>query len=140
MKTILVVDDVSVCREFVATALQRAGYKTLCAADGVEALAQLEAGPVDLVVLDFVMPKLGGTAFMRAVRADARFPALPVILLTSKNDRESIVQARLLGVQDYLLKAHFNVAELLVRVKQHIVASGHVPPSNGPGAALLIEQ
>ena len=137
MPTILIVDDVAVCREFVAAALERAGYKTVCAADGAKALAQLEVSPIDLVVLDAQMPRLNGAAFMRALRADARFLALPVILLTGKADRDFIVQVRLLGVQDYLLKAQFTVDELLVRVKQHLSTSVHTPPPICPGAALF---
>jgi CheY-like chemotaxis protein len=136
MHTILVVDDVALCRQFVAAALEHAGYKTVSAADGVEGLQQLEQNKIDLVVLDSQMPRMNGAAFLHALRADARFTTLPVILLTGSADRRVIVQVRLLGAQDYLLKTQFTSEELIVRVKRHLSTSTYLhsaAPSHAPG-------
>ena len=78
MKTILVVDDLASVRFYHQSLLKQAGYATLSARDGLEAVAVLEKQPVDLVLLDLLMPKMNGTEFLKHLRASARFAALPV--------------------------------------------------------------
>jgi two-component system chemotaxis response regulator CheY len=129
METILIVDDISICRQFVKTALELVGYKTLGAGDGVAALEVLEVSAVNLVVLDAEMPRLDGAGFLRALRHDSRFLHLPVILLTGRTERDLIVEARMLGAQDCLLKPNLNTDELIVRVKRHLGLSHYVPPA-----------
>ena len=84
MKTILVVDDLASVRFYHQSLLKQAGYATLSARDGLEAVAGLEKQPVDLVLLDLLMPKMNGTEFLKHLRASARFAALPVLVVTSE--------------------------------------------------------
>ena len=93
---ILVVDDSSTIRKVVCAILSRAGYDAVAAADGqtaLELLATAEA-PFDLVLLDFVMPKMNGFQFCRAVRAREEWRELPVLLMSAKTERirEQFVQ------------------------------------------------
>jgi DNA-binding response OmpR family regulator len=86
---ILVVDDSSTLRKVVCAILSRQGYDAVAAADGqtaLELLATAEA-PFDLVLLDFVMPKMNGFQFCRAVRAREEWKKLPVLLMSAKTDR-----------------------------------------------------
>ena len=70
MGTILIVDDHPVTREPLAKLLRYEGYQTVCAANGAEAMAALESGSPDLVLLDVVMPKVDGLSFLEAARHD----------------------------------------------------------------------
>jgi DNA-binding response OmpR family regulator len=89
MARILVVDDSSTIRKVVTTILERNGYEALAAADGQIALDALRTAevPIDLVLLDFVMPKMNGFQFCRAVRTSDRFANIPVVLMSARSDK-----------------------------------------------------
>src|SRR5688572_3689049 len=107
MPTILVADDHAVIRDPLVRLLRHAGYEALPAANGVEALAVLRARHVDVVLLDLLMPKLNGVAFLEALRCAAvTEPPLRdvrVMLLTSGvEDSRDVARARELGVTDIM--------------------------------------
>ncbi len=116
MAKILIAEDMSIIREPIAMALERAGHEVLQASNGKEALAFLRGQLADLILLDIQMPEMTGIEALRKIRAEENLRDLPVILLTSKNDRETVLQAATLGVRHYLLKSVFSVDELLLRV------------------------
>jgi DNA-binding response OmpR family regulator len=86
---ILVVDDSPTIRRVVSAILERHGYESSLASDGEDALEALQSGEVkaDLVLLDFVMPRMNGYQFCRALRADAELSMMPVVLMSAKSDR-----------------------------------------------------
>ena len=116
--SILVVDDTPSAREPLARLLRLAGYETACAADGGEAMVQMERHTPDLVLLDLMMPRVDGLSFLRQMRKDPRFDQVPVILVTAADSAEPLAIARRLGIQDCLLKAAFTVPELLERISR----------------------
>ena len=122
MKTILIVDDSAICREPIAAALRLKGYKTICAADGLDALAALEREKEKpaLALLDISMPRMDGISLLAAMRKHPEYKNIPVILLTAVQDRDTVLRARNLGVRDYLLKSHFSLDDMMARVKKHI--------------------
>jgi CheY-like chemotaxis protein len=83
MTTILLVDDSILLRAANAAILSRAGYTVLTAGDGEEALQVVRQHRPDLVILDLMMPKLGGEQVLQALRKDATTKYIPVIVLTS---------------------------------------------------------
>jgi DNA-binding response OmpR family regulator len=93
---ILVVDDSPTIRRVVSAILERHGYEAPVASDGQDAMEALQSGEVkaDLVLLDFVMPRMNGYQFCRALRADAELSMTPVVLMSAKSDRirEQFVQ------------------------------------------------
>jgi DNA-binding response OmpR family regulator len=93
---ILVVDDSSTIRSVVSAILEKSGYEPRVAADGQDAYEALASGDVkaDLVLLDFVMPRMNGYEFCRALRANAELAATPVVLMSARADhiREHFVQ------------------------------------------------
>lgn len=119
MSKILVVDDHPITREPLARLLRFEGFEAACAANGAEALDMLEKTEPDLVLLDLMMPKVDGLAFLRAARA-GRWKALPVIVMTGVMDGNQIENARALGVRDLILKARFGFDDLLGRIRKHI--------------------
>ena len=86
---ILVVDDSPTIRHIVSTLLERNGYEAPVASDGEDAYEALNSGEVtaDLVLLDFVMPRMNGFQFCRAVRANQKLEKLPVVLMSAKGDK-----------------------------------------------------
>lgn len=84
---ILVVDDSPTIRKVVASILTASSFEPLLASDGLEALAVLHAEPVDLVLLDFVMPRMNGYQFCRELRAHPEHKSLPVVLMSAKGDK-----------------------------------------------------
>lgn len=111
---VLVVDDEETIAEVVARYLQRAGYDTSVAHDGEQALAAAERERPELVVLDLMLPRIGGLEVMRRLRtAGADAPA--VILLTARGEEADRISGLRLGADDYVVKP-FSPGELVARV------------------------
>lgn len=113
MPTILVVDDDPNLREVVRYALARQGYTVREAQNGAEALRMLAQAPVDLVVLDMVMPELDGIDTCREIRKTSR---VPIVFLSSRDEELDRVLGLELGGDDYLTKP-FSTRELVARIK-----------------------
>ena len=104
MPIVLVVDDSAVDRRLAGGLLSKtADLQVEFAADGPEALARLEAGPVQVVVTDMVMPGMNGLELVRAVVE--KYPAMPVILMTGKGSEETAVKALQAGAAHYVPKS-----------------------------------
>jgi two-component system, cell cycle response regulator len=112
---ILVVDDGAMNRRVLTTALEREGHTTGQASDGREALAALEDGAYDVVLLDLVMPEMDGYATLEAIKADEALRHLPVIVISGVDELDSVVRCIEMGATDYLPKP-FNSAVLHARV------------------------
>ncbi len=117
MSTILVVDDMAMCREPIAEALRRHGYEVACADGGSGALEALRDRKPDLVLLDVTMPDPDGLTVLRIIRRNPDLKDLPVILLTDRAEHDTVIHAVEWGVQGYLLKANFSLDTLLARVE-----------------------
>ena len=111
--TILLVDDEDSVRKVLAFPLERDGYAVVQAADGEEALDRFEAQPVDLVVLDIMLPKLDGLEVCKRLRATS---TVPIIMLTARDDELDKVLGLELGADDYITKP-FSIREFRSRVK-----------------------
>ncbi|GIV59783.1 MAG: hypothetical protein KatS3mg043_0872 [Rhodothermaceae bacterium] len=103
-KTVMVVDDSSAIRKFVMFALRARGLTVVTAQDGMEALEKLAHARVDLVITDLNMPKLDGFGLLRALREDADYADLPIIILSSLSSQEEQRQGFELGANAYLVK------------------------------------
>ena len=113
---ILVVDDYPANVKLLQRNLQAAGYDTVVAYDGEEALAQVAAEQPDLVLLDIMMPKLNGFEVCRRLRADEATAVIPVIMVTALKETEDRIRGLEAGADDFLSKP-FDRGELLARVK-----------------------
>ncbi|HSW14845.1 MAG TPA: response regulator transcription factor [Solimonas sp.] len=133
MQTILVVDDDPHIREVVCFALHKAGFRTITADNGAQALLRHASERPDLVVLDITMPELDGTEVCRRLRADSSRPQVPIIFLSARDDEVDRIIGLELGGDDYMAKP-FSPRELVARVRACLRRSS-APPA--PAAARL---
>ena len=112
-KTVLVVDDKKELRVMVKTYLEEEGFRVLTAKDGQEALYVARHEKPDLILLDLMMPQMGGYDFLHAYRREA---STPVIILTAKLEEGDKVLGLELGADDFVTKP-FSMRELTARVR-----------------------
>ncbi|TAN56547.1 MAG: hybrid sensor histidine kinase/response regulator [Rhodospirillales bacterium] len=115
---ILVVDDSMTTRTLEKSILEAHGYKVRVAVDGLDALIQLRANPVSLVVADVEMPRIDGFALLKELKHDKSLAHIPVILVTSLKRNEDIDRGFELGAAAYLVKQRFDQNELLETIRQ----------------------
>lgn len=116
MPSVLVVDDDPDIRSVIAFKLQRAGFTVHLEADGEAGLAAATEERPDLVLLDWMMPRLNGMEVCRAIRDDASLEGTTVIMLTAKAQEPDVQRALAVGADDYILKP-FSPRELVSRVQ-----------------------
>ena len=122
---ILLVEDAQIVREPLARLLAAEGFDVIAAADGNEAMAALadrgEAeGPIDLILLDVLMPRMDGVAFLAALRAHPRHRHVPVIGLTGISDTSRLSRLRELGVTTIVHKIRFTFDGLLEEIRREL--------------------
>ena len=142
MPAILIVDDERDLLSLLDFNLRQAGYETMLAASGAEALAQLRRRVPDLVLLDLMLPDVSGTEVCRSVKAEARTRHVPVMMLTAKGEEVDKVVGFELGADDYVTKP-FSVRELVLRVKAVLRRAGagaaDRPPESGGAIRVDVE-
>jgi CheY-like chemotaxis protein len=113
---VLVVDDEPAILKVVGRRLELEGFRVLTAADGQEALAKVQAGGVDLVVLDLMMPVLDGYEVCARLKQDPDLRRIPVVILTAKTHERDERQAMACGADAYMRKP-FHAEALLAKVR-----------------------
>lgn len=113
---ILVVEDDKHIADLVSYNLRKAGYDPVAAADGEAALRILDEQPVDLIILDIMLPKIDGLEVCRTMRQNDKLKSIPVIMLTAKGEEVDRIVGLELGADDYVVKP-FSPRELVLRVK-----------------------
>ena len=111
--TILIVDDEAGVRDLLGDALRIAGYETLVAGDGDEALTLWRTNTVELCIVDVNMPTMNGFEFVETVRREDA--ALPILLLSARDAAVDVAHGLRIGADDYVRKP-FSLEELLLRV------------------------
>ncbi len=133
--TVLVADDDRAIRESLERALQLEGYTVRTAADGVQALAAVHADPVDLLVLDVMMPGVDGLGVARVLRAE--HDRTPILMLTARVETPDRVAGLDAGADDYLAKP-FELDELLARLRALLRRAAVVPEEVGEEGPLRV--
>ena len=116
---LLVVDDQESNIQIAGAALGRLGFEILPASGGLQALQRLAVRRPDLILLDLLMPEMDGFEVCRRIRENAEWAEIPIIFLSSADDKGLIVRALESGGVDYITKP-FNHAELVTRVRTHL--------------------
>ncbi|MFP4025118.1 MAG: response regulator [Thiohalospira sp.] len=116
---ILIVDDNPKNLQVLGNLLEKNHYNVEYALSGKEALEWINSDSFDLILLDIMMPEMDGYEVCETIRKDKRYQDTPIIFLTAKTDKESIVKGFKLNAQDYVSKP-FDTAELLARINTHL--------------------
>ncbi len=119
MSYILLVDDSYENLKILEKTLNKEGFKTKTAKNGVEALGLIYEEKPDTVLLDVMMPEMDGYETLTKLRSKEVYEDLPVIFLTAKTESEDIIKGFKLGVNDYITKP-FNYSEVIARVKVQV--------------------
>ena len=143
--TILVVDDVRLLRTTFAACLQEANYEVELAENGLQAMEILHKRPVDLVLLDLIMPEMDGYQVLAAMKESSKLQHIPVVAVSAMGDMDSVVQCIEMGAVDHMVKP-FDPEVLLAKVKyvlehhrQQIELERLVAELNGKNEALAQE-
>jgi DNA-binding response OmpR family regulator len=120
--TILLIEDEPNIQRLTGYALQARGYEVVVASNGREGLDEARLRTPDLILLDMVMPEMGGMEVLKALKEDGRLRDIPVLIVTASAQREDAERALRMGARDYLIKPfhmptlYEKVEELLPRV------------------------
>lgn len=112
---VLVVDDNEANRDLLRRRLKKQGYSVTVAENGYRALELIESEPVDLVLLDIMMPRMNGYQVLEQIKANPELRHIPVLVISALDDLESVVKCIELGAEDYLSKP-FNPILLKARI------------------------
>jgi DNA-binding response OmpR family regulator len=130
-RRILVVEDEPGIVDFLERGLRTHGYDVITASDGEAGIERALEEPVDLVILDMMLPRRSGLEVLAAVRSAK--PALPVIVLTARGDVEDRIAGLDAGAMDYLTKP-FSLSELAARIRAHLRVAAQAPVTALRGA------
>jgi DNA-binding response OmpR family regulator len=125
-KRVLIVDDEPRYLRLLEANLRTEGYEVSTAQDGQQAVDVFSSQPVDLVLLDIMMPRLDGFGATQRIR---EFSSVPIIILTAKGEEQDRVRGLDLGADDYLVKP-FSATELLARVRA-VLRRAQLPSESG---------
>ncbi len=121
-KKILIVEDEPDIREAMAEAVAQAGFAVSVAENGAVGLQIAQAEHPDLILLDIIMPIMDGHEFLKRLRLDPWGKNVKVIMLTSMDDVRNIANAHEGAIEDYLIKAHSSLDEIVHKVRETIYA------------------
>ncbi len=113
---VLVIDDEEDYRIIISEVLRSAGMEVRLACDGEQGLAMIKEKPSDIVLVDWMMPRMDGEKFCLAVRAEPALRDIPILMLTVKQTGDEELEALHFGVDDFVVKP-FQAPELLARVR-----------------------
>ena len=115
---VLTAKDDRFLRKACETGLRHLGLTVLTAVDGERAVNVARSQPLDLVLLDLLMPKLSGIEVLRVIRSEATTRSVRVVILTNSSREQDANEARQLGIDGYYVKANLSLEKLGNEVKQ----------------------
>jgi two-component system response regulator VicR len=118
-KTILVVDDEQNIRDLLVFNLQKEGYNTLEAQDGITAVDMAIEQKPDLILLDVMIPKLDGISVCKKIRYALNISNIPILMISAKDEESDKIVGLEMGADDYITKP-FQIREVMARVKANL--------------------
>lgn len=120
MTKILLIEDEEIMIGLLQKKLSQEGYEVWVARDGMEGLKTMrEIGP-DLILLDIVMPKMGGLELMEEMAKDQTLKKIPVVIISNSGQPVELDKAKELGAKDWLIKTEFSPQEVVEKIKKQI--------------------
>lgn len=120
MKKVLVVEDEEIMMSLLQKKLKEENYEVSLAKDGEEALVKMRQDKPDLVLLDIIMPKMGGFEVMEEMSQDDQLSDIPIIIVSNSGQPVELDRAKALGAKDWLIKTDFDPQEVIDKVKKQL--------------------
>jgi len=120
MKKILIIEDEEIILNLLQKKLSQEGYEISVAKDGQEGLRLMKEVKPDLILLDIVMPKIGGFEVMEEMQKEDELKSIPVIVVSNSGQPVEIDKAQALGAKDWLIKTEFDPKEVIEKVVKQI--------------------
>ena len=117
---ILLIEDEEIMVDLLRRKLTREGYDFSVARNGEEGLKMIKEIKPDLILLDIVMPKMGGIEVMEEMQKDKEIKKIPVIVISNSGQPVDIDRAQELGAKDWLIKTEFDPQEVIEKIKKQI--------------------
>ncbi len=119
-KKILIIEDEEIMMNLLKEKLSMEGYDVSTARNGEEGVLKMREINPDLILLDIVMPKLGGFGVMEIMRKDDKLKKIPIIIISNSGQPVELDRVKKLGASDWLIKTEFDPQEVLEKVKKQL--------------------
>jgi DNA-binding response OmpR family regulator len=116
-KKILVIEDDKFLQKIIDAKLSKEGYDVLISIDGEEGMKSIKENRPDLILLDIILPGINGFEVLARIKSDPSTSEIPVIILSNLGEKVDIDKALKMGAADYLVKAHFDPQEIIVKME-----------------------
>jgi len=117
MKKILFIEDEPTLQKTLGRALEQEGFEILSALDGKIGIKKAKENKPDLILLDLILPKMDGFEVLKHLKENEETKNIPVIILTNLENAEDIEKALSLGATTYLVKANYDLEEVIDKIK-----------------------
>jgi len=119
-KKILLIEDENLMIELLEKKLTQEGYEVLVAKDGVEGVEKMREASPDIILLDIIMPRMGGFEVMETMSKDEELKKIPIIVISNSGQPVELDRAKRLGARDWLIKTEFDPQEVIDKVIKQI--------------------
>ena len=119
-KKILIIEDEKIISELLERKLLRENYDVAVTTNGLDGLDQMKKEKPDLVLLDIIMPKMGGFEVMEQMIQDRELKNIPVIVISNSGQPVEIDRVKKMGAKDWLIKTEFDPQEVIEKIKKQI--------------------
>ena len=119
-KKILLIEDEEILINLLEKKMTQEGYEFFVARNGLEGLKKMREINPDLILLDIIMPKMGGFEVMEEMQKDEELKKIPVIIISNSGQPVEIDRIQKLGAKDWLIKTEFDPQEVVEKVKKQI--------------------
>ncbi len=117
MQKIVLVEDDKFLMELMAKKLTAEGFETVLASDGEEGMKKIREQKPDLVLLDLILPGMGGFEVLEELKNDNKIAAIPVVILSNLGQKDDIEKGFRLGAEDFLVKAYYTPGEIVEKIR-----------------------
>ncbi len=119
-KKILIIEDEKIICDLLERKLTREGYSVVITTNGIDGLVKMREDRPDIVLLDIIMPKMGGFEVMEEMNKDETLKDIPIIVVSNSGQPVEIDRIKKMGAKDWLIKTEFDPQEVLEKVKKQI--------------------
>ena len=120
MAKILIVEDDKFLRDLLSKKLTEENFSVVTAIDGEEGMKKTQEENPDLILLDLILPGMNGFEVLKKIKENPATKDIPIIVLSNLGQKEDIERAKKLGSEDYFVKAHFTLEEIVEKLKQYL--------------------